>query len=65
MTMLRLTGRQRAVLADKLADGGNLALGALLFGQFVAERDFSLPVAAAGLLGWLALLGITMFVARR
>ena len=33
--MLELSGKQRAVLADKLADTANVAAGALVFGQFL------------------------------
>ena len=51
--MLRLSQRQRAVLADKVPDAANLALGALFFGQLLAERPFS---------SWLALLGVACWV---
>ena len=37
------------MLADKLPDAANLAAGALFFGQFLADRTFSLTLAFAGL----------------
>ena len=36
--MLRWKRAQRAMFADKLADSANLALGALVFGQFSQTR---------------------------
>ena len=33
--MVGLTGEQRTMLIDKLPDAANLALGALVFGQFL------------------------------
>ena len=53
--MLVLKNRQRALLADKVPDMANLALGALLFGQFVSDRPFSPSLAIAGLAVWVAL----------
>ncbi len=52
-TMLRLTGQQRTMLAEKVLDGANLAAGAMIFGQFVADRHFSFRVAILGLAIWL------------
>ncbi len=55
--MLHFTRHQQLLLAEKLLDGANIAVGAMVFGQFVAEREFSVPVAALGLLLWIALVG--------
>jgi hypothetical protein len=44
------------MLMDKLPDAANLALGALVFGQFLGNRPFSPLVAAVGMVAWLALL---------
>ena len=47
---------------DKLPDAANLALGALVFGQFLQERLFSRWLAAAGVAIWLGLLGWAVFL---
>ena len=46
--MLWLDDRQREMLADKLPDAANLALGALFFGQFLSDRPFSRALALSG-----------------
>jgi len=60
-TMLRLNQEQRVLLAEKLCDAGNLAAGALVFGQFLADR-FSVMLAAAGLAVWMILIGSASFL---
>ncbi len=55
--MVGLTPEQRQMLIDKLPDAANLALGALVFGQFLGDEPFSLVKAAGGLAGWFVLLG--------
>lgn len=62
--MLEFSGRQREVLIDKLADAANLALGGLLFAQFVSGQSFSTRVAFAGLATWIGLRGWTMVLAK-
>jgi hypothetical protein len=52
-TMLKLNREQRALLADKLSDLANLAAGALVFGQFLADRRFSPIIAVFGVVGWI------------
>ena len=54
--MLKLNRFQRAVLIDKLPDAANVGLGALLFGQFLGQREFSIVQAALGIAIWLFLL---------
>ena len=51
--MLPLTQAQRSLLADKLLDVGNLAAGALIFGQVLSERPLSVTVAVLGFAVWL------------
>jgi len=45
------------MLMDKLPDAANLALGGMVFGQFLGDRPFSPWLAAIGIGAWLALLG--------
>jgi len=45
------------MLMDKLPDAANLALGGMVFGQFLGDRPFSPSLAAIGVAAWLALLG--------
>jgi len=54
--MLRLTERRRTVLADKLPDAANVALGALGFGQFLGEGPYSIVIPATGILLWIVLM---------
>ena len=61
--MLRLKRRQRAVLAEKLPDAANLAIGALFFGQLLAERAFSIRLAVFGLAAWLGFLAAALYFA--
>ena len=45
------------MLIDKLPDAANLALGGLVFGQFISDRPFSIAVAILGVVMWGVLLG--------
>ena len=65
MTMVRLSEEQRRTLMDKLPDTANLALGALVFGQFLGERPFSRMLAAGGLVLWLGMLAWVLLLGRR
>ena len=56
MTMVGLTPDQRALVADKLGDIGNLAAAGLVIAQFVSDRPFSLRVALSGVLVWLVVI---------
>jgi hypothetical protein len=62
--MVGLTDDQRQMLLDKLPDAANLVLGALLLGQFLSDRGFSLTLASAGIVGWLALFGLAFWLGR-
>ena len=55
MAMLDFDPGQRTLLAEKLFDAGNVAVGGMLFGQFVADRPFSVPLAIMGFGIWLTL----------
>jgi hypothetical protein len=61
--MLRFTERQRAVFADKVSDLGNVAGGLFVFGQFVSDVPASPLLLGVGVLVWLALLALALFVA--
>ena len=65
MAMLDFDRGQRALLADKLFDAGNVAAGGMLFGQFVAGRPFSILLAGTGLTIWLGLLIVSVVLERR
>jgi hypothetical protein len=64
-TMLLSKTAQRALLADKLADAANLAVGALFFGQFFSGRPFSLTLALCGLGSWVGLFAWAVVLAAR
>lgn len=55
--MLRLNRNQRELLAEKGCDLANLAAGALVFGQLLAER-FSFWLAAGGLIMWVGFVAL-------
>ena len=65
MTMVELHGAQRALLADKLLDVGNVAAGAMVFGQFLSDRPFSAWLAAMGFVVWGGLLMFGTLLAGR
>jgi hypothetical protein len=65
MAMLDLDRGQRALLADKLFDAGNVAAGGMVFGQFVANRPFSVFLAVVGLAIWLTSLMVSVVLQRR
>jgi hypothetical protein len=62
--MLQLNSTQRTLLAEKLCDAGNLAAGALLFGQFLADR-FSILLPCGGLTLWVGLIGWALALSRK
>jgi hypothetical protein len=65
MTMLVLQQDQRLLLAETLRDIGNIAAGAMIFGQFLADQPFSLWVAVGGMTVWIGLVGCAVLVAGR
>ena len=62
--MLGLSTRQRSVLVEKLPDIANVAAGALVFGQFLGDRGYSLVLALYGVATWSALTGFTLLLAK-
>jgi hypothetical protein len=58
--MLELNSRQRSVLAEKLPDAANVAVGALVFGQFLGERPFSLLRAFGGVVVWVLFMALAI-----
>ena len=50
---------------DKLPDAANLALGALVFGQFLGTGSFSLVAASLGIVSWAALVGWAWWLGRK
>lgn len=63
--MVSLDDGQRQMLADKLPDAANLAIGALFFGQFLSDRPFSTALAVFGSGAWLALMIWSIMLARK
>ena len=47
---IRFNEDHRRLYADKLVDLANVAIGALVFGQILSERGFSLRVTLMGLM---------------
>lgn len=48
--MLKLSSKQRELLADKIADLGNIAFGSLVFGWVVRAESFNYVSLLLGLL---------------
>jgi hypothetical protein len=46
----RYSDDQRARIGEKLLDLGNIAAGALLFGQFISSRPFDIQLAISGVI---------------
>ncbi len=65
MPVLDLSSRQRALVADKLFDAGNVAVGGMLFGQFLADRPFSVLLAVTGLAIWLTFFIVSVLLEGR
>lgn len=61
--MLRSTDPQRAVLIQAFPAVAHLGVGALVFGQFLRERPFSLWLALAGIGIWLGSISIALVFA--
>ena len=52
---------RRQLLAEKLMDVANIAVAALIFGQFVAGQPFQMGVAMLGVSLWLLIYGAAYF----
>lgn len=62
-TMLRLTPRRRAVLADKVPDIANIVAGAAVIGFAFGEPDASWPVVIAAAAMWAGALVFALVIA--
>ena len=58
--MLPLKDWQRRVLLEKVLDIAYVAAGAMVFGQFLSDRPFSLTLAAFGIVTWALLAGCAL-----
>ena len=63
--MVGWTKEQRRMLIDKLPDAANLALGGLVFGQFLGDRPFSVGIGVLGVATWALLLGGAFVLGRQ
>jgi hypothetical protein len=63
--MVRLNRAQRRVLVDKVPDAANVAAGAMLFGQFLSDRPFSVLSGVSGLSLWILMMAWTIALARK
>lgn len=61
--MIVLNRKQRTLLADKLPDVANVAACALVFGQFLGGRPFSLELASFGTGLWIVLVACSVWLA--
>ena len=64
-TMVGLNREQRRTLADKLPDMANVAVGALVFGQFLSDRPFSPIAAIDGGVLWILVIATVVMLGRR
>ena len=61
--MLRLKDTQRGVLVQAVPAIAHLAAGTLVFGQFIRQQAFSIPLALIGVVFWFAMIGLAMLIA--
>lgn len=61
--MLVFKRGQRTLLAETLRDFGNLAAGAMIFGQFLADDMFSIPTALVGMAVWIVCVASAVLLA--
>ena len=62
--MLELRPKQREVLAQTFRELANIAAAALVFGQALGDRPFSLALAVIAVALWVALLAGALVLAR-
>ena len=62
-TMLRLNDAQRTVLIQALPAVAHLALGAMVFGQFLRDDPFSWRLASGGVGLWFFWVSIAVLIA--
>jgi hypothetical protein len=61
--MLGLNERQRTVLTQAFPAVAHLALGALVFGQFVRDQPFSILLGLAGIVVWIGFVSFALALA--
>lgn len=61
--MLRLADAQRGVLIQAIPAVAHLAVGTLVFGQFLRQRPFSIALALTGIGVWLGFIAVTVVLA--
>ena len=61
--MVGLRPAYRRVLVAHLPELANIAIGSLLFGQFLSDRPYSVTLAIVGTAAWFALIALTFLVA--
>ena len=62
--MLRVATRQRAALSETLREFANLAVAALVLGQFIGTRPLSWRLMGVGALVWLLCLALALALER-
>jgi len=62
--MLVLTREQCELLAETVRDIVNIAAGAMVFGQFLADEVFSPWLAVGGVFIWIGLVAYALTLAR-
>ena len=60
--MLRLSAGGRTLLAEKVSDVANVAAGAMVFGQFLSDRPFSIWLMGLGWIIWVFLVGCAVAI---
>jgi hypothetical protein len=63
MTMLRLTDAQRTVLVQAFPAITHVAAGALVFGQFLRDRPFSVRLVLTGISLWVVCVTVAVVLA--
>jgi len=63
--MLKLKPAQRVVVVETFRDAANVAAGALVFGQALSERNYSLALALLGISTWAVLFSLAIAFARQ
>ena len=61
--MIRLKLAHRRILVAHVPELANIAVGSLLFGQFLTDRPYSPVLAVLGIALWFALIAFTFRMA--
>ena len=63
--VLRWTDDQRRFVAERVGELANIAAGAMVFGQFLGDRPFSMLVGSVGMGAWIVLFVLATALAGR